>query len=138
VGSSAYNARNHDIGIAWRHDQHLLQLNVGQQNIPFEGFPNQRMDMTGNDSTQVNLRYSGKYGLGATAGAGLRPEHRPRHEHGAGRVLVRHAGHADEHPGQDRGRARQADVALIERDIARIGVERKPTPCMTGGRQWAV
>ncbi len=59
VGSSAYNARNHDIGIAWRHDQHLLQLNVSQQNIPFEGFPNQRMDMTANDSTQVNLRYTG-------------------------------------------------------------------------------
>jgi iron complex outermembrane receptor protein len=32
--------------------------------MPFEGFPNQRMDMTGNDSTQVNLRYTGKFGLG--------------------------------------------------------------------------
>ena len=30
----------------------------------FEGFPNQRMDMTDNESTQVNLRYTGQFGWG--------------------------------------------------------------------------
>jgi iron complex outermembrane recepter protein len=64
VGSSKYTADNQDLGLALRHDNHLLQLNIGSQHIPFEGFPNQRMDMTGNDSTQVNLRYNGKYGWG--------------------------------------------------------------------------
>ena len=64
VGSSKYTAENQDIGIALRHDAHLLQLNVGAQHIPFEGFPNQRMDMTGNDSTQINLRYNGRFNWG--------------------------------------------------------------------------
>lgn len=64
VASTRFDTQNHDIGLAWRRDQHLLQLNVGVQRMPFEGFPNQRMDMTGNDNTQINLRYQGRFGWG--------------------------------------------------------------------------
>ncbi|MGC2049573.1 MAG: hypothetical protein WA635_13315 [Gallionella sp.] len=62
VGSTAYTSNNQDFGFALRHEGHLLQLNIGKQHILFEGFPNQRMDMTDNESTQVNLiQLSGAY-----------------------------------------------------------------------------
>ena len=64
VASSAYRVSNHDLGMAWQHQQHLLRLNVGQQNIGFEGYPNQRMDMTDNVNTTVNLRYQGEFEWG--------------------------------------------------------------------------
>lgn len=64
VGSTAYKAQNHDLGIAWRDDHQLLQFNVGIQRIPYENYPNQRMDLTQNDSTQLNLKYTGAFSFG--------------------------------------------------------------------------
>lgn len=64
VGSTAFRTQNHKLGAAWRFDEHLLQADVGWQDIGFQGFPNQRMDMTANRSTQVNLRYTGRYQWG--------------------------------------------------------------------------
>jgi iron complex outermembrane receptor protein len=51
---------NQSLSAALRHDNHLLELKAGVQNIPFQGVPNQRMDMTSNKSEQVNLRYKGQ------------------------------------------------------------------------------
>jgi iron complex outermembrane receptor protein len=64
VGSSAYKSQNQSLGLAFRRDNHLFEMKVGVQNIPYEGYPTQRMDMTGNDSTQVNLAYTGQYQWG--------------------------------------------------------------------------
>jgi len=64
VGSTAYKSENQNFGIALLHQDHLLQLSVGMQNLGFEGFPNQRMDMTANNSVQINLRYTGQYEWG--------------------------------------------------------------------------
>ena len=68
VGSTAYQAQNHDLAFALRHENHLLQFDLGLQNIPYQLYPNQRMDMTGNDSIQANLRYAGKYDWGVLDG----------------------------------------------------------------------
>jgi len=65
VGSSMYKSTNHALGFALRHENHLVELKLGLQNIPYQGFPNQHMDMTGNDSKQINLRYAGQYQWGA-------------------------------------------------------------------------
>lgn len=64
VGSTAYRYVNHSLGLAHRFEGHLLQLDVSQQRVFFEGFPNQRMDMTGNRNTTVNLRYQGEFDWG--------------------------------------------------------------------------
>ena len=64
VGSSAYEATNQSLGIAYREANHLFTAKVDVQNIPYEGFPNQRMDMTENDNTIVNLGYTGQYQWG--------------------------------------------------------------------------
>lgn len=64
VGSSAYKFINQDVALAWLQDAHLLELKVGGQHVLFEGFPNQRMDMTGNHNTLVNLHYKGTHDWG--------------------------------------------------------------------------
>ncbi|MDO9190271.1 MAG: TonB-dependent receptor plug domain-containing protein, partial [Sulfurimicrobium sp.] len=50
VGSSMYKSTNQSLGFALRHENHLVELKLGVQDIPYQGYPNQRMDMTGNDS----------------------------------------------------------------------------------------
>lgn len=64
VGSSSYHFLNHDFGVAWRSGGHLLRLDLGEQHVFFEGYPNQRMDMTDNQNRNVNLRYEGLYDWG--------------------------------------------------------------------------
>jgi iron complex outermembrane receptor protein len=58
VGSTAYEASNQSVTFAWTDGGHLVDLSYGRQDIPYEGFPNQRMDMTNNQSDQFNLGYS--------------------------------------------------------------------------------
>ncbi|MFZ2313757.1 MAG: TonB-dependent receptor, partial [Methylobacter sp.] len=55
VGSSAYKSENQSVSLALRNDDHLAVIKVGQQNIPYQGFPNVRMDMTGDDSWFANV-----------------------------------------------------------------------------------
>lgn len=64
VGSSSYKSTNQSIGLAMRHENHLVDLKYGEQDIPYQGWPNQRMDMTDNDSEQINLGYEGQYDWG--------------------------------------------------------------------------
>lgn len=64
VGSTAYKANNHELTLANKVDGHLIQMKVGIQDIPYEAYPNQRMDMLDNKSTQVNLSHEGKYSFG--------------------------------------------------------------------------
>ena len=64
VGSTMYKTINHLVTMGYQHENHLFDLKIGKQDIPYQGYPNQRMDMTGNDSTYVNLRYEGEYNWG--------------------------------------------------------------------------
>jgi iron complex outermembrane receptor protein len=64
VGSSAYESRNHALAFGVKHDNHLLELKLGLQDIPYQGFSNQRMDMTNNESKQFNFSYQGEYDWG--------------------------------------------------------------------------
>ncbi|OGS98322.1 MAG: TonB-dependent receptor [Gallionellales bacterium RIFCSPLOWO2_12_FULL_59_22] len=64
VGSSMYKSTNQSLAFALRNQNHMVELKLGVQDIPYQGWPNQRMDMTGNDSEQFNLRYTGQYGWG--------------------------------------------------------------------------
>ncbi|MEY4496263.1 MAG: hypothetical protein RL744_1327 [Pseudomonadota bacterium] len=64
VGASRYIATNQQLALAWQKDNHLVEFKAGYQFIPFEGYANQRMDMTKNQSEQFNLKYTGKYDWG--------------------------------------------------------------------------
>ena len=64
VGSTMYESTNHAISVGVLNDNHLIDLKVGLQDIPNQGWANQRMDMTGNDSTQVNLGVTSEFDWG--------------------------------------------------------------------------
>jgi len=130
VGSSRYKSENQALGFALRHENHLVELKLGVQNIPYQGFPNQRMDMTGNDSTQANLRYTGQYRWGVLE-ARVYDEH-TRHKmdfaddkqyiYGAAPGVVA-PGMPMDTEGKNTGTLVKADILLSERDILRVGGE---------------
>lgn len=69
VGSSAFSGTvKRSLALALRKDGHLLQLEAAQQKVGFEGFPNQRMDMTYNDNWLLSARYVGVFGWGDLEG----------------------------------------------------------------------
>ncbi|MEN9357278.1 MAG: hypothetical protein RL695_1449 [Pseudomonadota bacterium] len=69
VASSAYNTRNHTLGVAMKTGNpagnHLVEAKFGFQDMPYQLYPNQRMDLTGNTQNRVNLRYLGRYDWGS-------------------------------------------------------------------------
>ncbi|MDO8288516.1 MAG: TonB-dependent receptor plug domain-containing protein [Parvibaculum sp.] len=64
VRSSEYKSFNHELTLALRDTNHYYELRAGQQYSPYEGFPNQRMDMTENRSVHVNGHFVGGYDWG--------------------------------------------------------------------------
>ncbi len=64
VGSTAYESTNQAVALALKHDKHTVQLKYSWQDIPYENYPNQRMDLTGNQQQKFNLRYWGGYDWG--------------------------------------------------------------------------
>lgn len=65
VGSTAFMTTNQAASLALKlMDNHTLQFQYSAQSTPFEGYPNQYMDMTGNQQQRLNLRYWGQYGWG--------------------------------------------------------------------------
>jgi Outer membrane receptor proteins, mostly Fe transport len=64
VGSSMYKSTNRSLSLAMRNENHLTELKLGMQDIPYQGWTNQRMDMTGNDSTQFNLSHKAQLDWG--------------------------------------------------------------------------
>ncbi|MGM0516994.1 MAG: TonB-dependent receptor [Pseudomonadota bacterium] len=64
VGSTAYETRNHLLGLALRNENHLLEAKFGYQDMPYQLYPNQRMDMTENTEKRGSLRYEGEFGWG--------------------------------------------------------------------------
>ncbi|WP_281701148.1 TonB-dependent receptor [Acetobacter malorum] len=71
VLSTSYLNFNHAVTLGVKKENHLLALTVGQQDIPYEGFPNQYMDMTNNRSTFVNGKYKGDFNWGTLEARGF-------------------------------------------------------------------
>jgi iron complex outermembrane receptor protein len=65
VGSTAYETRNHTLGVALRGGNHLFEAKLGYQDVPYQLYPNQRMDMLDNEQKRLNLRYLGQFDWGA-------------------------------------------------------------------------
>jgi iron complex outermembrane receptor protein len=64
VGSSAFESSNQSLRLAWRSGAHLLDFTYSYQDVPEEGYPNQRMDMTENTASRFNLAYTGRLDWG--------------------------------------------------------------------------
>ncbi len=65
VGSTAYETLNHSLGLAFKNDNHLFEAKLGIQDMPFQLYPNQRMDMLYNKQSSLNLRYLGQFDWGS-------------------------------------------------------------------------
>lgn len=65
VGSTAYETGNHTLDLAFRGGEHLFEARLGYQDMPYQLYPNQRMDMLDNIQKRVNLRYLGAFGWGS-------------------------------------------------------------------------
>ena len=64
VGSTAYETRNHTLGFAFKGGNHLFEVKLGYQDLPYQLYPNQRMDMLDNEQKRLNLRYLGQFDWG--------------------------------------------------------------------------
>lgn len=126
VGSSMYKTENQSLGFALRHENHLVELKLGFQDIAKQGFPNQRMDMTGNDSRQFNLRYAGQYQWGALEARAYNEHTRHSMNFLDDKQLVygtATGGMPMDTDGKNTGAQVRADIALSERDLFRVGGE---------------
>jgi len=123
VGSSAYDgATNRDVGLALRYKNHVLQLNLSQQTVGFEGFPNQRMDMTDNKNTLINLRYTGKYQWGDLEARYYNQDTRHKMDMGPDRYFYG-TGMPMDTKAKTNGALLQGNIVISERDILRVGAE---------------
>ena len=128
VGSSQYKSENQSLGFALRYAEHLLELKFGYQHIPYQGFPNQRMDMTLNDSHQVNLRYLGQYGWGSLEARAYHDDTRHKMNFLGDKLqltgmMANPAGMPMDTEGKTTGALLKADILASERDLLRVGGE---------------
>ncbi|MDF1584433.1 MAG: TonB-dependent receptor [Methyloprofundus sp.] len=65
IKSTRYESQNHAASLAFKWDAHLLELKGGLQQIPYQGFPTARMDLTNNQSAFGNLHYKGDFEWGS-------------------------------------------------------------------------
>jgi iron complex outermembrane receptor protein len=120
VLSTGFIAENHSATLAYQNEGHLFTLQGGYQNIPYQGFVNQRMDMTGNRAYSVNGGYKGAFEWGKLEA----------------NVYWRHVAHVmgflyDKQPadmpmktsGTDYGYSIKAEIPLTPTDLLRIGNE---------------
>jgi iron complex outermembrane recepter protein len=64
VGSTAYETQNHNLRIAYKAGVNLFDVQLGYQNMPSQLYPNQRMDLLGNQQTRLNLSWQRDMGWG--------------------------------------------------------------------------
>ena len=132
VGSTTYKTENHTLGLALRNTNHLVDLKLGFQNIPYELYPNQRMDMLGNTEHRANLHYAGQFGWGALDARAYHETVKHYMDFGADKQFV----YGPNPPstivapgmpmytdGKTTGALVKADILLSERDILRVGSE---------------
>ena len=128
VGSSMYKTVNHALGFALRNEDHQLELKLGLQDIPYQGWPNQRMDMTRNDSTQINLRHEGQFDWGTLETRIYHENTRHSMQFYKDKKFWYHMtqtvpGMPMETEGKNTGARVQGEIELSARDLLRVGGE---------------
>jgi iron complex outermembrane recepter protein len=123
VGSSAFHgATNRSVALALRLSRHLVQVDASRQTVDFEGFPNQRMDMTANQNWLLGLRYTGQFAWGdLQARLGYQDT---RHEMDMGPDRFSYGtGMPMKSKAKDRVAAIQANIFLSDTNLLRSGTE---------------
>lgn len=123
VRSTEYQKTDHSLAIATRTAIGLFELKGGYHYSPYEGFPNQWMDMTDNRSWYVKGHYKGAFTWGSVDLTGYY-----RHTDHAMNFLADKGGDADGGMPMDTrvrtaGYVLKMDIALSPRDTLRLGSE---------------
>ncbi len=127
VGSTAYKTRNNAIDLGLKlAEHHLLQFRFAHQDIPEQGWPNQRMDMANNRSNQVNLAYNGDFDWGILDASIYREKTHHKMQFGEDKqffyaMMGNAPGMPMETEGDNRGLSLKAEIMSNERDLYRIG-----------------
>jgi iron complex outermembrane receptor protein len=74
VGSTAYKTQNHTLGIAFKGRDNLVEAKLGYQHMPYQLYPNQRMDMLDNKQKRGSLRYTVGFDWGELEASGYYEE----------------------------------------------------------------
>lgn len=123
LDGSLYEAFHHSGRIAFKTDNGLLSFDLAGHHIPYQGFPNQPMDMTLNNSIQGGVRYQGTFDWGNLDMRGY--YQRTNHEMDN---LVERTRNSMSHMlmkdvGVDFGYRLKAEIPFDERHLLRIGNE---------------
>jgi iron complex outermembrane receptor protein len=131
VGSTAYETRNHTLGVAFKGGDHLIEAKLGYQDMPYQLYPNQRMDMLDNEQLRLTLHYLGKFGWGTLEARAYREKVDHFMDFGQdklyiyGKLLNKYVvnGMPMYTEGKTNGASVKADIELNPRDLLRIGAE---------------
>lgn len=120
VLDTLYKSTNHAITLAAQGDGNRWIFKAGRQDIPYQGYPNQYMDMTKNLGVFANLGYDGDFSWGKLEGKAYWQDTR----HKMGFFSAEKAGTMpmDTH-GRDLGYTLKADLSLADGAHLRIGNE---------------
>lgn len=126
VHSTEYQAQNHAATLSYRNEGQTLSLSYAHQDIPYQGFVNQYMDMLGNNADTVNAAYNGVFGWGQIDANAY--WHRTRHymnflEERSGAPPSPTTGMPMYVNGDDYGYKLKAEINVSAADIVRIGNE---------------
>lgn len=64
VNSTQFDRRHQTINLGLKGDEQSLTVKLGHQDILYQGYANQRMDMTGNSSDSITAQYKHKFDWG--------------------------------------------------------------------------
>jgi iron complex outermembrane recepter protein len=120
VRSSMFENGTHEVTAAFRNDTSRLVVRAGQEFSPYEGFPNVRMDLTGNRGNHVNAHYQGDFNWGQIDARAYWQDV----THAMNFIYYDKTGNMPMYAeGKDLGYAVKADIPVSDRDRIRIGNE---------------
>ncbi len=118
VLDTLYQTENHNLTFGARGDRRALVIKLGHQDIPYQGYPNQYMDMVGNRSDAINVRYTHELGrVDVDARLFWRDT---RHEMGFF-TREKNGSMPMKTEGEDIGYALRGDIALSREQTLRVG-----------------
>jgi len=119
VGASRYKVRNNAVKLAAKSGADLYSLDIGWQDIPVQGFPNQAMDMIYNKSLSFNAAYNGAFAWGGLEARAFRQHVRHKMD-----ILPEKGGQMPmETDAVDLGYSIVATTELGDQHVARFGHE---------------
>jgi iron complex outermembrane recepter protein len=129
IDASGFETQNSELTAAWHDGPHVFEALAALRRIPYQGFPNADMDMTGNDAAFFNARYTGGYEWGELH-VNAYYDHVSHDMNGNGpdryppSLSITGFGEFPTHErGQDYGYRADATIATSARDTVRIGNE---------------